>query len=202
MSSRGPCTPKPGRGPDFNNTITVALRLVAFGTVVVGREKSCIKTNSSQVNVVVESIYYYIIIPPEQLRHGAAKRILREHNSSRDHRNCIGKSTSTLSKSIVRPNPNFHQGITYYVGWIFYNLFLHPLRSFPGPLTHRISNLPRTYYAVRGKLPFHHAQLHLKYGSVVRIGPDFLTYTDPQAWKDIYGHKGQGELEFPKHVPS
>ena len=151
---------------------------------------------------MIESIYYYIIIPHEQLRHGAAKRVLREHNSSRDHRNCIGKPTSTLSKSIVHLNSNFPQGITYYIGWIFYNLFVHPLRSFPGPLANRISNLPRTYYAVRGKLPYYQTQLHLKYGSVVRLGPDFLTCTDPQAWKDIYGHKGQGELEFPKHVQS
>lgn len=79
---------------------------------------------------------------------------------------------------------------------------MHPLRSFPGPLTHRISNIPRAYYNVQGRLPFHIAELHRKYGPVVRLGPDFLTFTDPEAWKDIYGHKKQNAAEFPKQMAS
>jgi cytochrome P450 len=41
-------------------------------------------------------------------------------------------------------------------------------------------------------------KLHKQYGDVVRIGPDRLSYTSPQAWKDIYGHRTGGKLENPK----
>ncbi|KAI4598580.1 hypothetical protein KJ359_002993 [Pestalotiopsis sp. 9143b] len=46
----------------------------------------------------------------------------------------------------------------------------------------------------QGDYPFKVHELHLKYGPVVRIAPNELAYTDPQAWKDIYGHRtGQPE---------
>ncbi|KAK1834755.1 cytochrome P450 [Podospora conica] len=34
------------------------------------------------------------------------------------------------------------------------------------------------------------AALHARYGSVVRIAPDQLSYTTPAAWRDIYGVRG------------
>lgn len=39
---------------------------------------------------------------------------------------------------------------------------------------------------------------HERYGEVVRLGPDRLSYTKPQAWKDIYGHRTGGRKENPK----
>jgi cytochrome P450 len=39
--------------------------------------------------------------------------------------------------------------------------------------------------------------LHERYGDVVRISPDELSFIDPAAWKDIYGHKA-GDKELPK----
>ncbi|KAH8897600.1 cytochrome P450, partial [Thozetella sp. PMI_491] len=81
-----------------------------------------------------------------------------------------------------------------------YNIVLHPLASFPGPLSHRASVIPRTAHLVSGKLAFHVADLHTKYGPIVRISPDELAFCDPQAWKDIYGHKQQGQQEFAKFV--
>lgn len=54
---------------------------------------------------------------------------------------------------------------------------------------------------MRGRLPFHVAELHRRYGPVVRVAPDELAFSSPQAWRDIYGHKaggGEGEGEFPK----
>ncbi|KAI1389246.1 putative cytochrome P450 monooxygenase [Hypoxylon trugodes] len=88
--------------------------------------------------------------------------------------------------------------ISYHVSISVYNLLFHPLASYPGPILHRISILPRTAYLLRGELPFHVTNLHAKYGPVVRIAPDELAFCDPQAWKDIYGHKPQGQDEFPK----
>ena len=33
--------------------------------------------------------------------------------------------------------------------------------------------------------------LHVKYGPVIRVGPDELSFIDPSAWKDIYINKPQ-----------
>lgn len=51
---------------------------------------------------------------------------------------------------------------------------------------------------MKGNLPFHVAELHNRYGPVVRVGPNELAFSSPQAWRDIYGHKKSGQ-EFPKH---
>ncbi|KAI1425886.1 cytochrome P450 [Xylaria sp. FL1777] len=90
-------------------------------------------------------------------------------------------------------------GVVYIIGYMIYNVFLHPLRNFPGPLSFRMSVLPRVAWQLRGRLPFHVCELHKKYGPVVRIGPNELAFSSPQAWRDIYGHKKVGEEEFPKY---
>ncbi|KAI1075503.1 cytochrome P450 [Whalleya microplaca] len=88
--------------------------------------------------------------------------------------------------------------VSYVTGILLYNLFISPLRSFPGPLLFRICPFARSYYSVRGRLPFKVAELHAKYGPVVRIGPKELSFSDPQAWKDIYGHRHSGVEESSK----
>lgn len=92
------------------------------------------------------------------------------------------------------------QGAIYRLYKTVYSLFFHPLAAFPGPITHRISRLPRTAHLVRGNLPFHVAHLHAKYGPVVRIAPNELAFCDPRAWKDIYGHRQQGQDELSKEI--
>ncbi|KAI1476985.1 putative cytochrome P450, partial [Daldinia eschscholtzii] len=87
----------------------------------------------------------------------------------------------------------------YVVGKAFYNLFLHPLRSFPGPFLWRISPIFRHLRMSKGDLPVYMKELHAKYGPIVRVSPYELAFSDPQAWKDIYGHRHNGELEFPKY---
>ncbi|KAI9155119.1 Cytochrome P450 monooxygenase 1 [Paramyrothecium foliicola] len=81
---------------------------------------------------------------------------------------------------------------------VAYRHYFHPLASFPGPVSHRISRLPHILYLLRGKLPFHVSELHAKYGPVVRIAPSELAFCDPQAWRDIYGHRQPGQEEFAK----
>ncbi|KAL8665787.1 MAG: hypothetical protein Q9202_001909 [Teloschistes flavicans] len=39
---------------------------------------------------------------------------------------------------------------------------------------------------LRGSLPYRLKDLHDRYGSVVRIGPNELSYIEPAAWRDIY----------------
>lgn len=72
---------------------------------------------------------------------------------------------------------------------VFYNLFLHPLRSFPGPWYTRASVLWFIYHSFKGDTPFLLHKIHLEYGPVVRVTPNEISYTDPKAWKDIYGHR-------------
>jgi cytochrome P450 len=83
--------------------------------------------------------------------------------------------------------------LTYSLFRLFYNANLHPLSRFPGPLSHRLTVLPRLYQLHTGNLHQHVATLHKQYGPVVRISPNELAFTDPAAWKDIYGRKSSGE---------
>ena len=50
-----------------------------------------------------------------------------------------------------------------------YNVVLHPLREFPGPIANRATLLPKLYHLLTGRLPYHVREVHTKYGSVVRI---------------------------------
>lgn len=77
----------------------------------------------------------------------------------------------------------------YLLYHIVYNLFFHPLRHFPGPRLQHISNHAYSYRLARGTLSHDVAEWHRVYGSVVRISPDSLSFIDPEAWKDICGHK-------------
>ena len=47
----------------------------------------------------------------------------------------------------------------------------------------------------------HMHKLHARYGPVVRVAPDELTFTDPAAWKDVYAHRstkgGHGTMSQP-----
>lgn len=69
-----------------------------------------------------------------------------------------------------------------------YNVFLHPLRDFPGPLANRASGIPNVISMLRGKWTTDLLPMVEKYGPVVRIRPHELLFTDPDAWKDIYSH--------------
>jgi cytochrome P450 len=40
-----------------------------------------------------------------------------------------------------------------------------------------------------GRLPYTVQFLHVRYGKVVRIAPNELSFVDPNAWKDIYSRK-------------
>lgn len=53
------------------------------------------------------------------------------------------------------------------------------------------------YHQLQGSRIYHLRDLHEKYGAVVRVSPNELSYIDEKAWADIYGHRtlaGTGDL--------
>ncbi|POR38324.1 Uncharacterized protein TPAR_01461 [Tolypocladium paradoxum] len=87
---------------------------------------------------------------------------------------------------------------TYVLLRLTYNVCLHPLRRFPGPLANRATVLPKLSDLLGGTLPYRVAEMHALHGPVVRIAPNELAFTDPRAWRDIYARKpGEHRAELP-----
>ncbi|KAF2756359.1 putative cytochrome P450 [Pseudovirgaria hyperparasitica] len=84
---------------------------------------------------------------------------------------------------------------------VTYNIFLHPLRNYPGPLVARVTDLWYKYHLLNGTLAFEIKAAHDKYGEVVRVSPNELGYINPLAWQDIFGHR-QGQPENAKDEQS
>ncbi|KAK7706049.1 hypothetical protein SLS57_009830 [Botryosphaeria dothidea] len=84
--------------------------------------------------------------------------------------------------------------LAWLAGRVLYNLFFHPLRRFPGTLLCRATPLPRMYTRFSGQAPFHSHALHKRYGKVVRVSPNELSFAAADAWKDIYGHGAKGSM--------
>ncbi|KAF8462276.1 putative cytochrome P450 [Kalaharituber pfeilii] len=75
------------------------------------------------------------------------------------------------------------------IAWrCFYNLYLHPLAKFPGPKLAAISPLWYSAVSLSGNQIWHYREAHRKYGPVVRIAPNDLSFSSAAAWKDIHGH--------------
>ncbi|KAH6644308.1 putative cytochrome P450 oxygenase [Boeremia exigua] len=81
---------------------------------------------------------------------------------------------------------------------IIYNLYFHPLSKYPGPKLWAAFDVARTIGRMGGYIDLQIAEEHRKHGDVVRIGVDELSFVDPNAWKDIYGH---GHAELRKYFP-
>jgi len=77
----------------------------------------------------------------------------------------------------------------------FYRLTLHPLSKYPGPRLWAVTRLGHAYYTYQGTLHHKIAEVHEKYGHVVRVAPDELSYIDEGAWNDIYHKIGGKQLD-------
>lgn len=84
--------------------------------------------------------------------------------------------------------------LSYVVASVAYNIFLHPLRAYPGPFLWRATRITKAYHFLKGDLPFVVKTFHDKYGPVVRLTPGELAFADVQAYKDIYGQRAGGYL--------
>ncbi|KAJ6025062.1 hypothetical protein N7540_005859 [Penicillium herquei] len=76
--------------------------------------------------------------------------------------------------------------ILYLAIQVINNLWLHPLSKYPGPLLWRAFRFPFLLSMMGGKLPHQVKILHERYGDIIRVAPDELSFIDPDAWRDIY----------------
>ncbi|OCK75144.1 cytochrome P450 [Lepidopterella palustris CBS 459.81] len=72
---------------------------------------------------------------------------------------------------------------------IIYRLTLHPLSRYPGPFLARITDIHLAYHAWKGDRHLELWRSHLKYGSIVRVGPNDLSINTVSGLKTIYGFR-------------
>ncbi|KAK5988316.1 Cytochrome P450 monooxygenase apf7 [Cladobotryum mycophilum] len=95
--------------------------------------------------------------------------------------------------------------ILYYLLLSAYRIFAHPLKKYPGPWLARISDAYGGWYALRRRLHLQTYQDHLKYGPVIRQGPNKLVFNSATALQDIYlnhsvskaGNYNAGNVTYP-----
>ncbi|KAM4067578.1 cytochrome p450 [Hirsutella rhossiliensis] len=85
---------------------------------------------------------------------------------------------------------DFHiQLVLYGLATILYNLYFHPLAAFPGPWLGRSSLLWRFIHTSTGRVHVAIEQQHRKFGPIVRVSPNELSFGSVESWKAIYGFK-------------
>lgn len=118
--------------------------------------------------------------------------------------NSLNQIDSTKSKNMdyLRIAGGFIAAGFLYTGCIvIYNVFFHPLSSYPGPKLYAASNIPQTIRKIKGTHAYHLKEFHDIYGEVVRISPNELSYNSAEAWNAIYGHvKGTKTKSYEKHI--
>ncbi|KAK0260568.1 hypothetical protein LTR01_002444 [Friedmanniomyces endolithicus] len=77
------------------------------------------------------------------------------------------------------------------------NKFHNGLSKFPGHPLAAYTNWWRFFDALGRKAEKTHVALHRKYGDIIRLGPNVLSFADPRAIKIIYGlNKGMVKSDF------
>ncbi|KAF2183058.1 cytochrome P450 [Zopfia rhizophila CBS 207.26] len=79
-----------------------------------------------------------------------------------------------------------------------YNVFFHPLAGYPGPKLAAVTRLPWIRALLTGNIGKYTQDIHQRYGKVVHIAPNELSYITDRAWKDIYSHR-PGHILLPKY---
>ncbi|KJZ71038.1 hypothetical protein HIM_09565 [Hirsutella minnesotensis 3608] len=87
--------------------------------------------------------------------------------------------------------------LLYPIGVLVYNVYFHPLSKYPGSKLWAASYLPYIRALLSGTLVQAHARLHRRYGDVIRVGPNEISFATADAWRDIYEYR-PGHKEAPK----
>ncbi|MCJ1380793.1 hypothetical protein MMC17_003902 [Xylographa soralifera] len=88
--------------------------------------------------------------------------------------------------------------VVYAALTVVYDLYFHTLSRFPGPRLWAVSRIPYVWNLIEGCLTQRTHELHDRYGPIVRLAPNELSFIDGQAWHDIYNHT-PGVPNFPKN---
>lgn len=82
--------------------------------------------------------------------------------------------------------------VTFLLGYltctIIYRVFFHPLRKVPGPFPAKFTELWRARRYFLGNWHQDILDLHRKYGPVVRLSPNEVSFIDKDALLAVYGH--------------
>ncbi|KAK0641271.1 cytochrome P450-like protein [Cercophora newfieldiana] len=83
------------------------------------------------------------------------------------------------------------------LAWLARNRYHNGLNRYPGPFLASLTDWWRFVDVYRRRPEQTHIALHKKYGPVVRLGPNVLSFSDPDALKTIYGlNKGFIKSDF------
>ncbi|KAI1176238.1 cytochrome P450 [Nemania sp. FL0916] len=74
----------------------------------------------------------------------------------------------------------------------FQRLFFGPFRAIPGPWLNRVSELPAALALLKGDQHVYYKSLHDRYGPVVRVSPDEISFISVEARQEIYGLRKNG----------
>ncbi|KAF2731922.1 cytochrome P450 [Polyplosphaeria fusca] len=80
--------------------------------------------------------------------------------------------------------------VAYVIAVGIYRVTLHPLAKYPGPIRYKLSGWPLLWQAFKGNRHIWHLKDHEKYGPIVRIGPNTLSFNTETALSTIYGPRG------------
>ncbi|KAF2428689.1 benzoate 4-monooxygenase cytochrome P450 [Tothia fuscella] len=79
--------------------------------------------------------------------------------------------------------------LLYHIGVTIYRLTLHPLAKYPGNFIEKISDWPLIFQCNSGDRHLRINALHEKYGSIVRIGPNKLSFNTLGALEAIHTNR-------------
>ncbi|KAI1084164.1 cytochrome P450 [Whalleya microplaca] len=89
-------------------------------------------------------------------------------------------------------------GLIYWLGLSVYRLWFHPLAKYPGPKLAAISEIWFAWAWTTGRYPTILEEAHKKYGDVIRIAPNELSFGTAQAHRDIYSYPSKTKKPFQK----
>lgn len=90
-----------------------------------------------------------------------------------------------LFKLVLTSNVSFFAALGSSI--VVYRLFLHPLRTYPGPVLGKLSKFHFSYICGTGNSHRYLESLHHKYGDIVRYGPNELSFINPDDVTFIHG---------------
>lgn len=94
---------------------------------------------------------------------------------------------TTITKGL---SGNFVWSAVYFIISLFlWSALKSPLKEFPGPIPAGITNFWRLWDVYSGRNGETHLKLHRKHGSVVRLGPNVLSLSDPTLINRVYTTK-------------